>query len=254
MGRFDGKVALVTGATSGMGQATSVRLSQEGALVGVNHLPHLDPAETLAQVAAVGGKAFPVAADMRDPQQVVAMVAEVARQGGRFDYLVSNAAINPMKQWDEFTVEDYDEIQEINQRGTWVVCQTAAKQMIAEGHGGAIVCISSISAVVAAREQTIYCGTKGGVSMLVKALAAVLGPHNIRINAILPGAIATPMSADLLVEGSEARKYYEGRIPLGRIGAASEIASAVSFLLSEDASYITSAELLIDGGFITNAE
>lgn len=254
MGRFDGKVSLVTGATQGIGQATAVRLAQEGALVAVNHLPDIDPGDTLAKIAAIGGEAFPIAADMRDPDQVIAMVGEVARRGGRFDYLVSNAAINPLKAWDELTVEDYDRIQEINQRGTWVVCQTAAKQMVAENHGGAIVCISSISAVVAAREQTIYCGTKGGVSMLVKALAAVLGPHNIRINAILPGAILTPMSADLLIPDSPSRQYYESRIPLGRIGQPQEIASAAAFLLSDDASYITSAELLIDGGFITNAE
>jgi NAD(P)-dependent dehydrogenase (short-subunit alcohol dehydrogenase family) len=254
MGRFEGKVALVTGATQGIGQAIAVRLAQEGALVGVNHLGHIDPAETLAKVAEAGGQAFPVAADMRNPQQVIDMVHEVARRGGRFDYLVSNAAINPMKAWDEFTLEEYDEIQEVNQRGTWVVCQTAAKQMIAEGHPGAIVCISSMSALVAAREQTIYCGTKGGVSMLVKALAAVLGPHGIRINAILPGAILTPMSADLMIPGSPSRQYYESRIPLGRIGEPREIASAAAFLLSDDASYITSAELLIDGGFVTNAE
>jgi NAD(P)-dependent dehydrogenase (short-subunit alcohol dehydrogenase family) len=254
MRRFEGKVALVTGATQGIGQAIAMRLAQEGALVGVNHLPHIDSTETLAKVAAAGGQAFPVAADMRNPQQVIDMVHEVARRGGRFDYLVSNAAINPMKAWDEFTLEEYDEIQEVNQRGTWVVCQAAAKQMIAEGHPGAIVCISSMSALVAGREQTIYCGTKGGVSMLVKAMSAVLGPHNIRINAILPGAILTPMSADLMIPDSPSRRYYESRIPLGRIGEPREIASAAAFLLSDEASYITSAELLIDGGFVANAE
>lgn len=254
MARFDGKVALVTGATQGIGQATAVRLAQEGALVAVNYFSMSDPGETLAQIEVAGGKAFPVEADMRKPEQVISMIGEVARQGGRIDYLVSNAAINPLMQWDEITLEDYDNIQETNLRGTWVVCQTAAKQMIAEGHGGAIVCISSISAVVGAREQVVYCGTKGGVSMLVKALAIGLGPNNIRINAILPGAIATPMAGDLLIPGSESLKYYLTRIPLGRIGKPQEIASAVAFLLSDDASYISSAELLVDGGFITNAE
>ena len=141
---------------------------------------------------------------MRDPSQITAMVDEVARVGGRLDYVVSNAAINPLLKWDEITLDDYDRIQEINQRGTWIVCQTAAKQMIREGHGGAIVCLSSISAWVAAREQVVYCGTKGGVSMLTKALAAVLGPHGIRVNAVLPGAILTPMSQDLLAPESEA--------------------------------------------------
>jgi NAD(P)-dependent dehydrogenase (short-subunit alcohol dehydrogenase family) len=191
---------------------------------------------------------------MRNPQQVIAMVEETARIGGRLDYLVSNAAINPLLKWDETTLEDYDAIQEINLRGTWVVCQTAAKQMIREGHGGAIVTISSISAWVSAKEQTVYCGTKAGIWMLTKALAQVLGPNGIRVNTILAGAILTDMNKELVDPDSPSREYYISRIPLGRIGEPEEIASAASFLLSDDASYVTSAELLVDGGFITNAE
>ncbi|MBL8153805.1 MAG: SDR family oxidoreductase [Anaerolineae bacterium] len=254
MGRFDGKVALVTGATRGIGQACAVRLAREGAYVGVNYRASGDPSETLRQIEAAGGRAFTVEADMRKPEQVIAMVHETARIGGRIDYLVSNAAINPLLKWDETTLDDYDAIQEINLRGTWVVCQETAKQMISEGHGGAIVCISSISAWVGAKEQVVYCGTKAGIWMLVKALSTVLGEHNIRINSVLPGAILTDMSGPLLIPGSEPRKYYESRIPLGRIGDPEEIAGPVAFLLSDDASYITSSELLVDGGFITNAE
>ena len=254
MARFDGKVALVTGATKGIGAATAVRLAAEGALVGVNYHSTGDPSQTLARIKAIGGNAFAVEADMRKPEQVIMMVAEVARRGGRLDYLVSNAAINPLLKWDEITLEDYDRIQEINLRGTWVVCQAAAKEMIRESHGGAIVCVSSISAWVGAREQTVYCATKAGIWMLTKALATVFGPHGIRINVVLPGAILTDMSAELLDPASESRKYYETRTPLGRIGEPEECAGAIAFLLSDDASYITSAELLIDGGFITNAE
>lgn len=254
MGRFDSKVALVTGATRGIGQATAVRLAREGALVAVNHRASGDPSETLRRIEAAGGNGFAVEADMREPEQVVRMVAEAARVGGRLDYLVSNAAINPLLKWDETTLADFDAIQETNLRGTWVVCQAAAKQMIAEGHGGAIVCVSSISAIVGAKEQTVYCGTKGGISMLVKALSIVLAPHGIRINAVLPGAILTDMSGPLLVPGSESRRYYEERIPLGRVGEPEEIASPIAYLLSDDASYVTSAELLVDGGFIQNAE
>ncbi len=254
MGRFDGKVALVTGATRGIGAATAVRLASEGALVGVNYRATGNPSQTLARIEAAGGKAFAVEADMRNPQQVIAMVDETARIGGRLDYLVSNAAINPLLKWDETTLEDYDRIQEINLRGTWVVCQTAAKQMIREGHPGAIVTISSISAWVAAKEQTVYCGTKAGIWMLTKGLAQVLGPHNIRVNTLLVGVILTDMSRELVDPSSPSRAYYESRIPLGRIGEPEEIASVVSFMLSDDASYITSAELLVDGGFICNAE
>lgn len=252
--KFEGKVALVTGATRGIGQAIAVRLATEGAMVGVNYRASGDPSTTLELIKAAGGRAFPVEADMRKPEQVVKMVEETARIGGSLDYLVSNAAINPLLKWDETTIEDYDRIQETNLRGTWVVCQAAAKQMIKEGHSGAIVTISSISAWVSAMEQTVYCGTKAGIWMLTKSLSQVLGPHGIRINTILAGAILTDMSKELLDPNSSTRVYYEDRIPLGRIGEAEEIASVASFLLSEDASYVTSAEILVDGGFIAAAE
>jgi NAD(P)-dependent dehydrogenase (short-subunit alcohol dehydrogenase family) len=254
MGRFAGKVALVTGATRGIGRAIAVRLAEEGALVGVNYRSTGDPGPALAEIEAVGGEGFAVEADMRDPEQVIKMVHETARLGGRLDYLVSNAAINPLLKWDETTIEDYDRIQEINLRGTWVVCQESAKQMILESHGGAIVTISSISAWVSATEQTVYCGTKAGIWMLTKALAQVLAPHQIRINTILAGAILTDMSWPLLDPASPTRSYYEERIPLGRIGEPEEIASVAAFLLSDDASYVTSAEILVDGGFIAAAE
>jgi NAD(P)-dependent dehydrogenase (short-subunit alcohol dehydrogenase family) len=254
MGRFEGRVALVTGATRGIGKAIAIRLAQEGAVVGVNYRSTGDPGPTLTAIEAIGGKGFAVEADMRNPEQVLAMVAETARIGGRIDYLVSNAAINPLLKWDETTIEDYDRIQEINLRGTWVVCQAAAKQMIRENHDGAIVTISSISAWVSAKEQTVYCGTKAGIWMLTKALAHVLGPHRIRVNTILAGAIMTDMSAGLLDPDSPTRAYYEERIPLGRIGQPEEIASVAAFLLSDDASYVSSAEILVDGGFIAAAE
>jgi NAD(P)-dependent dehydrogenase (short-subunit alcohol dehydrogenase family) len=254
MGRFDGKVALVTGATRGIGQATAVRLASEGALVAVNYRKSGDPHHTLEKIKAVGGKAFLVEADMRMPEEILNMVAETARIGGRLDYLVSNAGINPLMKWDEITIEDYNRIQETNLRGTWVVCQAAAKEMIREGHGGAIVCVSSISAWVGAREQTVYCSTKAGIWMLVKSLATVLGEHGIRINAVLPGAILTDMSAELLDPDAPARKFYEERTPLKRIAEPEEVAGPIAFLLSDDASYCHSSELLIDGGFIANAE
>ena len=254
MGRFDGKVALVTGSTRGIGRAIAVRLASEGAYVAVNHRASGDPSETLAQIKAAGGRGFAVEADMRNPDQVVAMVEKTAVKGGRLDYLVSNAAINPLMKWDETTLDDYNRIQETNLRGTWVVCQAAAKQMIKEGHGGAIVTVSSISAWVSAKEQTVYCSTKAGIWMMTKALAQVLAPHGIRVNVVLPGAILTDMSGELLDPTALARKYYEEKIPLARIGDPEEIAGPVAFLLSDDASYVTSAELLVDGGFITNAE
>lgn len=251
--RFTGKVALVTGATTGIGQATAVRLASEGAIVGVNRKPDLSAEETLGMIKAAGGEGFDVAADMREPDAVKAMVVEVAQRGGRLDYVVSNAAINPFMTWDETSITAFDELFETNVRGAWVVCTEGARQMIAEGHGGAIVMISSISAHVGAPTQVAYCGTKGAISMLGKALGAVLGKNGIRVNVIEPGAVATNMSAGMLA-APDVMKYYQERIALGRIGAPSELAAAVAFLLSDDASYVTSAALLVDAGFIVNAE
>jgi NAD(P)-dependent dehydrogenase (short-subunit alcohol dehydrogenase family) len=251
--RFEGKVALVTGASTGIGQAAAIRLAAEGAVVGVNHRAGSDPGATLQAIASAGGNAFPVVADMRDPAAVTAMVAEVARQGGRLDAVVSNAAINPLLDWRETSIEVWDELSETNLRGTWVVSTEAAKHMIAEGHGGAIVCVSSISAHVGAPGQVAYCATKGGISMLTKALGAVLGEHGIRVNAVEPGAVDTRMAAPLL-EDPAALKYYVDRIPLHRLGRPEEMAGAIAFLLSDDASYVNAATLLVDAGFIVNAE
>jgi len=251
--RFVGKVALVTGATTGIGQATAVRLASEGALVGVNQRPTGDASETLRMVKEAGGEAFAVTADMRDPRAVTAMVKEVAKRGGRLDYIVSNAAINPFMTWDETAIEDFDKLFETNVRGTWVVCTEGAKQMITEGHGGAIVMISSISAHVGAPTQVAYCGTKGAISMLGKALGSVLGGKGIRVNVIEPGAVETNMSASMF-DQPDVLKYYLDRIALHRVGKPAELAGAIAFLLSEDASYVTSATLLVDAGFIVNAE
>lgn len=251
--RFVGKVALVTGATNGIGQATAVRLAAEGAIVGVNQRPSGDPRETLRRIKEAGGEGFPVVADMRDPAQVAEMVQEVGRRGGRLDYIVSNAAINPLLKWNETSLEDFDNLSETNFRGTWVVCTEGAKQMIKEGHGGAIVMVSSISAHVGAPTQVAYCGTKGAISMLGKALGSVLGEHGIRVNVVEPGAVRTNMSAPLF-EQPDVLKYYNDRIALHRVGEPEELAGPIAFLLSDDASYITSATLLVDAGFIVNAE
>jgi NAD(P)-dependent dehydrogenase (short-subunit alcohol dehydrogenase family) len=251
--RFEGKVALVTGATTGIGQATAIRLATDGAVVAVNQLAGQDAGGTLQQISEAGGDGFGVIADMRDPEQVMAMVQTAAERGGRLDYVVSNAAINPFMAWDETTVDDFNNLFETNVRGTWMVCTEGAKQMIREGHGGAICCVSSISAHVGAPGQTAYCGTKGAISMLAKALACDLGAHGIRVNAVEPGWVKTPMSAPLMADPA-ALKYYNDRVALHRGAEPSELAAAIAYLLSPDASYVTAATLLVDGGFIVNAE
>ena len=251
--RFEGKVALVTGATNGIGQATAVRLAAEGAVVAVNQRPTGDPAETLRRIGEAGGEGFSVVADMRDPEQVIAMVHTVAERAGRLDCVVSNAAINPFMKWDETSIEDFDRLFETNVRGTWVVCTESAKQMIREGHGGAICCVSSISAHVGAPYQTAYCGTKGAISMLAKALGCNLGEHGIRVNAVEPGWVRTNMSAPMMDDPAVV-KYYTDRIAIHRAAEPEELAGTIAYALSDDASYVTCATLLVDGGFIVNAE
>src|ERR1700751_822917 len=251
--RFEGKVAPVTGATTGIGQGAAARLAAEGAVVAVNQLAGQDAGDTLRQISDASGDGFGVIADVRDPEQVTAMVQTAAERGGRLDYVVSNAEINPFMAWDKTTVEDFNNLFETNVRGTWMVCTEGAKQMIREGHGGAICCVSSISAHVGAPGQTAYCGTKGAISMLAKALGCDLGVHGIRVNAVEPGWVKTPMSAPLM-EDPAAMKYYHERVALHRGAEPEELAATLAYLLSDDASYVTCATLLADAGFIVNAE
>ena len=252
--RFEGKVALVTGAATGIGQAAAVRLAADGAVVAVNHRPGQDPGETLAadrRGRRPGLRRWsPTCATRRRSRR---WWRGWPAQGGRLDYVVSNAAVNPFMAWDETSVDDFNLLFETNVRGTWVACTEGAKQMIREGHGGAICCVSSISAHVGAPGQTAYCGTKGAISMLAKALGRDLGEHGIRVNAVEPGWVKTDMSAPLTAD-PEALRYYTERVALHRGAEPAELAAAIAWLLSPDASYVTSATLLVDGGFIVNAE
>src|ERR1700728_476813 len=200
-----------------MGEATAARVVAEGRLVCVTTPPTTDPAPTVHRVEQAGGQAFAVTADMRDPEQVTAMVRTVAERGGRLDFVVSNAAINPLMTWDKPSLDHFNKLFETNVRGTWVVCTEGAKRMISEGHGGAICCVSSISAHVGAPGQTAYCGTKGAISMLAKALGRDLGEHGIRVNAVEPGWVKTPMAEPLLAQ-PDALSYYTERVALHRGG------------------------------------
>ena len=220
----------------------------------VNRKPGLDAIETLDKVKAAGGEAFDIEADMRDPAAVKAMVKEAAKRGGRLDYIVSNAAINPFMPWDAD-----------RHRGFQRTLRDQCARRLGGLHGRRQADdrrrawrrhrhdFSSISAHVGSPTQVAYCGTKGAITMLGKALGSVLGNHGIRVNVVEPGAVRTNMSAPMF-EMPDVMKYYEDRIALHRVAEPHELAATVAFLLSDDASYVTSASLLVDAGFIVNAE
>lgn len=254
MSRFAGKSALVTGAATGIGQATAVRLASEGAVVALNHLPGQDCGDTEAMIAEVGGTSMACAVDLRDTAAARSMVDEVAARQGGIDILVSNAGINPLLTWEDITDEIWDDIHTTILRACWALSHQAAQHMVRQGRGGTIVAISSISARVGSAEQVAYCAAKAGLSALMMSLGCVLGEHGIRCNAVLPGAVMTDMSKDILVKGSKELDYYLDRIPLHRIAEPNDIAGVVAFLCSDDAGYVNTTEILVDGGFIANAE
>jgi len=248
-----GKGALVTGGGSGIGRATARRLAAEGAHVAVLDVSAERAAETVASVIAAGGKALAVIADVRDRAQVRAAVSAAVGALGSLDYLVNNAGVVTMTGFADLTEEEWDYVVDVNLKGYFLVTQAAAPY-IAKGGGGAIVCISTVEADVVVSStghcQVHYNASKGGVKMLVKALAAELAADGIRVNAIAPGAINTTFSGADLTVIPEAMKFLMDRALIQRIGEPEDIAAAVSFLLSDDASYITGVQLPVDGGWL----
>ncbi len=248
------KTALVTGASRGIGRAIALRLAAEGARVAVNH-PAEDEAAR-AVVAAIrdqGGEALAVSADVSDANQVAAMFATIAETYGGIDILVNNAGICPFVEWFDLTEAIWDRVHGVNLKGTFLCSQHASRLMRAQGHGGRIISISSISALVGGSFQTHYTPTKAGIRSLMQSLAIVLGPYGITCNSILPGTILTDIN----------RAHYEdpatmtrdvGRVPLGRLGEPDDIAGVAAFLASDDARYVNGAEILVDGGLFVNLQ
>jgi glucose 1-dehydrogenase len=251
--RLENKVAVVTGSSSGIGEAIVLAFAREGAAVVVNYSRREDAAQkVLEKIEGAGGKGLVVGADVSDPKEVEAMIQQSTDAFGRLDIMVNNAGMERKMPFLEAPFEVWQETIAVNLTGAWLGCQAAAKRMVAQGDPGRIINVSSVHEDLAMPTNAPYCATKGGVRMLMRTLAVELAPHNITVNNIAPGAIETPMDAPL-EEHPDEMKELLSEIPLGRMGKPEEVANLALFLASDDSSYVTGSTLFVDGGMIRHA-
>ena len=248
------KVVLITGGSRGIGAAVAVEMARQGADVAINsHAGAEAAAEVIAAVEALGRRCISVEGDVALPETAAAFVNAAVEAFGKVDVFVSNAGICPFHAFLDMPAETLKRTMEVNLHGAYFMTQAAANQMVKQGNGGAIVAISSISALVGGEFQTHYTPTKAGVHSLMQSCAIALGKHGIRCNSVLPGTILTDINKDDLSDPAK-REYMEGRIPLGRLGQPEDIGGAVAFLASDMAAYVTGAALLVDGGAFVNLQ
>jgi 3-oxoacyl-[acyl-carrier protein] reductase len=245
--KLSGKVAVVTGASKGIGAAAAKHLAGEGAAVVVNYASSKAGADkVVAEITSQGGKAVAVQADVSKPEDVKRLFAETVKVFGRLDVLVNNAGVYEFAPLEEITPEHYHRQFDLNVYGLILTTQEAVKHFGPEG--GSVVNISSVVGKLALPGATVYSATKAAVDSITRTLSAELGPKKIRVNAVNPGMVETEGNYTAK-EGSDFRKGVEEKTPLGRIGQVDDIAPAVTYFASDDSKWVTGETLYIAGGF-----
>lgn len=254
VGLLEGKTFLITGGSAGIGRAAAIEAARQGADVAINYIGDDSLAEScIAEIEALGRKGVAVKGDVAQHETAQAFVSGAIFALGRVDIFVSNAGICPFHAFLDMPVETFERTMKVNLHGAYWMTQAAANAMVNQGDGGAIVAVSSISALVGGEYQTHYTPTKAGVHSLMQSAAIALGRHGIRCNSVLPGTILTDINKEDLAD-PEKRKRMAARIPLGRLGQPEDLAGPIVFLASDMARYVTGAALLVDGGTYVNLQ
>lgn len=243
------RVALVTGASQGIGSGVAKILAREGATVVVNYQKSRDKAElTVDEIIKSGGQAFAIQADVTSGQEVRRMVAWIVDRFGRIDVLVNNAGVGEHRPFLDITEQSWDEIMAVNLKGVFLCSQAAGRQMVQRRYGK-IINISSVVSFAAMSGVAHYCTSKGGLTMLTKAMAFELGPYNINVNAVAPSTVRTQGNARFL-DRPEVMQAEMEAIPLHRLGCPEDVGEAVAFLATEKAGWINGTTLILDGGLL----
>lgn len=244
---LNGKVALITGASRGIGEHLALALAEAGADVAVASRGVEGSREVAERIAALGRRAYVAQVDVSNVDSIKAMAEDVARHFGRIDVLVNNAGVNITKPALDVSEEDWDRVLDTNLKGTFFCCQAVGRIMVANGYGR-IVNMASQMAVVGWNNRAAYCASKGGVSQITRVLAVEWAQKGVTVNAVAPTFIETAMTRKLL-QDEEFRGEVLRRIPMGRLGQPSEVVGAVLYLASDAASLVTGHTMLVDGGW-----
>lgn len=250
MGKLSGKNVLITGASTGIGAATAVRFAQDGANVAINYNKSRDEAEKVkarAGQAAPAGKHLTIKADVAKEDEVKQMFATAISELGSLDVLVNNSGIQAASPSDDLEMPDFDRILAVNLRGAFMCAREALRHFLARGIKGVILINSSVHEIIPKPFYVSYSISKGGIENLTKTLALEYASRGIRVNAVGPGAIVTPIN-NAWIDDPKKRGEVESHIPMGRAGTSEEIASVFAFLASDDASYITGQTVFACGG------